>query len=394
MKTLKDSVIDLAENVADEQLNFLIDICNQNSYSYNKEGINRVAEKIIATLYNNNIFTELERCPNEELGDHLIFKTAAASTRERSIYLLGHMDTVFPIDHPFQHCRMEGKRLTGPGTGDMKGGLAVFIYALKILNELDILEKLPLVMILNSDEEIGSISSRSIFLEEREKAILCLVSECAGLHNEIVVSRTGKMAALISCIGQGSHVSRSTPAKASALVEMSHKIIALESLNGCLPGVTLNAGKIVDGGLGQSTVPGKASFLMDIRWEKESHRSEMMEKIRSILSVPSVPGCRSGFEIVNSRPAMPKNDKNKEITDLIRRVGKDLEQDIPTEHRRGTSDANFFGAAGIPTLDGLGPISDGDHTPGEYIEVSSLKERTALVALFLSEYGRQVGLFK
>jgi glutamate carboxypeptidase len=304
------------------------------------------------------------------------------------------MDTVFPPDHPFQHCRLENNRLTGPGTGDMKGGLAVFIYTLKILKEMNLLEKLPVVMILNSDEEIGSISSQSIFLEERTKAMLCLVAECAGLHNEIVVSRTGKMAALVTCTGQGSHVSRSTPAKASALVEMAHKIIALESLNGCLPGVTLNAGKIVDGGLGQSTVPEKASFLMDIRWEQEIHRAEMMAKIEAILAVPSVPGCRSEFEIVNSRPAMPGNDKNNVLIDLVHGAGKDLGQEIPTEHRRGTSDANFFGAAGVPTLDGFGPVSDGDHTQGEYIEVSSLKERTALTALFIYEYGRRAGLFR
>jgi glutamate carboxypeptidase len=393
MNRSKDRVITLAEDFAAEQLDFLIDISNQNSYSYNKEGVDRTAEKIIAALYNNKIVTGLERRSNEQLGDHLIFKTTAAGSRERSVYLVGHMDTVFPPDHPFQHCRREGSRLTGPGTGDMKGGLAVFIYALKILKKLDLLDKFPLVMILNSDEEIGSISSQPVFLEEREKAALCLVSECAGLHNQIVVSRAGKMAALVTCTGRGSHVSRSTPEKASALVEMAHKIIALESLNGCLPGVTLNAGKIVESGLGQSTVPEKASFLIDVRWKQEIHRAEMMEKIEAILSVPSVPGCRSKFEIANSRPAMPENEKNNDVIDLIRRVGKDLGQEIPTEHRRGTSDANFFGAAGVPTLDGLGPISDGDHTPGEYIEISSLKERTALVALFLSEYGRRTGLF-
>jgi glutamate carboxypeptidase len=133
---------------------------------------------------------------------------------------------------------------------------------------------------------------------------------------------------------------------------------------------------------------------MDIRWEQEIHRAEMMAKIEAILAVPSVPGCRSGFEIVNSRPAMPGNDKNNILIDLVHGAGKDLGQEIPTEHRRGTSDANFFGAAGVPTLDGFGPVSDGDHTQGEYIEVSSLKERTALTALFIYEYGRRAGLFR
>ncbi len=390
METLTDKVVSLAEQYAAEQLDFLMDICNQNSYSYHKEGVDRAAAKIIAGL--GNILPRHEIRRQEQLGDFHILKTGTANTSTPAIYLVGHLDTVFPPGHPFQQCRWEGDRLIGPGTGDMKGGLAVFVYALKILKETGLLDRLPLVLILNSDEEIGSIASRSLFLEEREKARLCLVGECAGLHNEIVVSRTGKMAALVKSFGRGSHVSRSMPGKSSALVEMAHKIIALESLNGCLPGVSLNAGKIVEGGLGPATVPQETSFLMDVRWDQEAHREEMMARIRAELAVPSHPGCRSEFEIVNSRPAMPENGNNRELVHMIRRVGKRLGLEIPFEHRRGTSDANFFGSAGVPTLDGLGPVSDGDHTPGEFIIAASLKERTALLTLFLSEYGRHAGL--
>lgn len=393
METLTDKVVSLTEGYAAEQLDFLVDICNQNSYSYYKEGVDRAAEKIIAAL--EGILPRHETLPQEDLGDFHLLKTAAAGTAGTpvpSIYLVGHMDTVFPPEHPFQRCRLEGDRLTGPGTGDMKGGLAVFVYTLKILKETGLLDRLPLVLILTGDEEIGSIASGPLFLRERENATLCLVAECAGLHNEIVVSRTGKMAALVKSYGRGSHVSRSMPGKSSALVEMAHKLIALESLNGCLPGVSLNVGKIVEGGLGPSTVPPEASFLMDIRWEQEAHREEMTARIRTELSVPSHAGCRSEFEIVNSRPAMPENGNSRELVHMIRGVGKRLGLEIPTEHRRGTSDANFFGSAGVPTLDGLGPVSDGDHTPGEFIKVSSLKERTALLALFLAEYGRHAGL--
>jgi glutamate carboxypeptidase len=392
MEQMKERVISLSEHYAREQLDFVIDICNQNSYSYHKKGVDRVAEMIIGAL--GGILPQHEIRKQGQPGDHHLLRTSpAAQTSARAIYLVGHMDTVFPPDHPFQECRLQEDLLNGPGTGDMKGGLAVFVYALKILSDLDLLDRLKLVLILNSDEEIGSISSRSVFLEEREKAMICLVAECAGLQNEIVVSRNGKMAALVKSLGQGSHVGRSASGKSSALLEMAHKIIELESLNGCLPGVSINVGKITAGGLGVSTVPGEASFLTDIRWEHEAHKEALLSKIETILAAPSHPGCRSEFEIVNSRPAMPaSNNPNDELVRMIRRVGRSLGQEITLEHRRGTSDANFFGSSGVPTLDGLGPISDKDHTPEEFIRVSSLKERTALVTLFLLEYGRHIGM--
>jgi glutamate carboxypeptidase len=391
MEQIKDKVISLSEHYAQEQLDFVIDICNQNSYSYHKNGIDGVAKKITDVLEGIMPLHEIRK--QEQLGDHHLLKNLpSAQTSTRAIYLVGHMDTVFPPDHPFQECQLHEDLLVGPGTGDMKGGLAVFVYSLKILKDIDFLNRLKLVLILNSDEEIGSISSRSIFLEEREKAMLCLVAECAGLHNEIVVSRNGKMAVLVKNIGQGNHVGRSTSGKSSAILEMAQKIIELESLNGYLPGVSVNVGKIVTGGLGAASVPAEASFFMDVRWEDKAHKEAMLSKIKTILTVPSHPGCRSEFEIVNSRPLMPANNNDGELSRMIQQVGKSLGQEITLEHRRGTSDANFFGSFGVPTLDGFGPIADKDHTPEEFIKISSLKERTALLTMFLLEYGRRTGM--
>lgn len=392
MENIKNRIISLAEYYSDEQLNFLVDICNQNSHSYNKNGVDRVAPMIIDGL--DGILPQHETRKQEQFGDHHLLKN---TTADRAIYLVGHMDTVFPPDHPFQECQINGDLLTGPGTGDMKGGLVVIVYALKILKDLNLPDRLRLAAIFNSDEEIGSISSREIFLEEREKAVICLGAECAGLHNDIVVGRNGKMEIKVKCFGKGSHVGNAagnTSQKASATVEMSRQIIALESLNGFQPGVAINAGKIVNGGLGSNTVPSEASFLADIRWEPRVDKEVILSKIKTTLIQQSQPGSRSEFEVMNSRPAMPASDGNRELFEIMQKVGKKLGQEIPREHRRGTSDVNFFGAAGIPTLDGLGPIADKDHTPGEFIKISSLKERTALLALFLWEYGHLTGMIE
>ena len=380
MNDAQEAILSFIDSHAEEQLRFVIDLCNQNSYSYHKAGTDRIACMITEKL--NLLFPVHEVIEQADTGDHHLFRNV---TSDKAIYLVGHMDTVFPPEHSFQKCDLDGDVLRGPGTGDMKGGLAVFVFALLALKEVGCLDEIPMVFILDSDEEIGSITSRSIFIEEREKAAACLTAECAGPHGEIVVSRNGKMGARLDCYGEDRHVGQGTHKKSSAVLELAHKIIALESLNDCLSGVSINIGKI-EGGLGPCTVPGRASCLVDVRWEEEAHRDILLHGIMEAVSQSVQRGCRSEFEILNERPAMQLTDSTEQFFQKIRAVGNRIGQDISKNHRRGTSDANFFGAAGVPTLDGLGPVSMKDHTPEEFIKVSSLKDRTALLALFLLEF--------
>jgi len=386
MQNIQKDILSFLDSCAQEQIQLLIDLCHQNSHSDNKKGVDRVGEMVLEHLSN---FMPVHKVIHQkEVGDHHLLKTKNSA---RAIYLVGHLDTVFPPEHSFQRCRLQKDHLHGPGTGDMKGGLAVFIYALKALKEVKLIDKLRLALILNSDEELGSIFSRSIFLEERKKALACLAGECAGSKGEIVVSRNGKMGARIDCFGQDRHVGFGTHQKSSAVLELARKIIALESLNAILPGVSINVGQI-EGGLGPSTIAGQASSLVDIRWEKGGHREILWKRIQQEISQSSQYRCRSRIKILNSRPSMPFQRGTEEIFQIIQEVGLSLGQKIKSEHRRGTSDANFFGAAGVPTLDGLGPIGKKDHTPLEFIKVSSLKDRSSLLALFLVKYGQKVGM--
>jgi len=126
--------------------------------------------------------------------------------------------------------------------------------------------------------------------------------------------------------------------------------------------------------------------------KKEEHKEILLNKIQEELSRSSQPGCHSEFKILNSRPIMPLNEANKILFIMMQQTAQRIGQEINSEHRRGTSDANFFGSAGVPTLDGLGPISRNDHTADEFIKISSLKERSALLALFILEYNRKTGI--
>jgi len=273
----------------------------------------------------------------------------------------------------------------------MKGGLAVIVYALKALAHAELLSQLDVVLIVNSDEEIGSAGSESLFLEERKNAAACLVAECAGLDGELVVSRNGKLGGRIDSFGCDRHVGDGTHEKSSAILELAHRIIVLESLNASQPGVSLNVGKI-EGGLAPNTVPAKASALVDVRWREQVHKRDLLEKIHKTLDQPVQAGCRTEFTVLNSRPAMPFTRGGEDLYSLARRAGRLLGLEIGSQHRRGTSDANFFAASGVPTLDGFGPVCRFDHTAAEQIRISSLLERSKLMAHFLFEYGLDKGL--
>lgn len=380
--SLKDGIRSYVDDHAGEQLEFTIGLCNQNSYTYNKNGTERVAGMVRDRL--GGLLQHEETVRQEEVGDHHILRTRPVS---RGLYLLGHMDTVFPPDHPFQECTSDGPWLTGPGVGDMKGGLAVIAYALLALHDSGVLDRLDVTLILSADEEIGAVTSRAVYEKERGNATACLVMECAGPGGEVVVSRNGKAGLRLECLGEDKHVGRVLEDKRSAILEMSHKVLALEALNGCFPGVTVNVGR-VEGGLGPCTVPAQARSLIDVRWLEEQHYEIVLAKIRDIADKQVCPGCVCTMKVLNHRPAMPTTEASKALYEVLEKVARSVEITVGREHRRGTSDANFFGSTGVPTLDGLGPVCHDDHTPKERILIPSLSARTTLVALLLAELGR------
>lgn len=384
--SLKDELLGFVREHAEAQLRLVTDLCSENSYTHNAQGANRVAETILGQI--TGLFVQHEVIEQTEVGNHHILRTQAAgeSLALRSIYLLGHMDTVFPPDHPFQQCRREGDWLIGPGAGDMKGGLGVMVYALKALGHLGLLDRLNLTLVLSGDEEIGAATSYSLYEAERKKALACLVAECGGPRGEVVVSRNGKAGARLDCFGKDSHVGSIAGEKASAIAEIAHKIVALEALNGSYPDVTINVGR-VEGGLGPCTVPAQASCLLDMRWSDEKDYEVLLKDVRHIAQERIQPQCRCELTVLNHRPAWRVSEGTEKVLGVARELAESLGMSLRAEHRRGTSDANYFGAAGIPTLDGFGPICVGDHTDDERIMISSLPTRTALLALLLTRLG-------
>ena len=375
-------ILEFIEDSSHEQVEFLKELCNINSFTYNKTGSDGVSALLCSEL--KDIFPNQEVHEQIETGDHHLLSTGGDG---RSLYLLGHVDTVFPPDHPFQSCREDGEWLIGPGTADMKGGLIVFTYALKALHRARALPDYPIVLILGADEEQGSVSSKKIYMSERNKAFACLVAECGGENGEFVISRNGKMGVRLDCYGRDRHVGTPDSLKSSAVLEIAHKIINIEALNSLIPGIRTNAGR-VEGGIGASTIPAHASLLLDIRWEKDEFYPALQNRLKKIAESNHQENCSSRMTILNRRPALPYHQKTRILAEKLRETAEGLRIQIKYLHRHGSSDANFFGSCGVPTLDGFGPVGIKDHTSEERILMSSLKERTSLLALFLHNLAR------
>jgi glutamate carboxypeptidase len=160
---------------------------------------------------------------------------------------------------------------------------------------------------------------------------------------------------------------------------LAHKIIGLESINGRIPGVRVNVGT-AQGGLGPATIPPEASALIDVRWEDQVVREDLVRRMEEVVNEEHLPGCRSQLKIINERSTWPLTEGTQRLAEMIKRVSANLGRPIEQEHRIGTSDSNFFGCAGVPTVDGLGPVCRGYHTSEEFVYIQSITERTTLLA--------------
>lgn len=374
-------------------------VCIQ-SGSWNKEGIDRVGERIAMEMESMGFSCEFQK--ETKYGNHLIARSLDLKESDpnksglkspangpdtdrdkKQILITGHMDTVFPKDTAFNFYKEDENSCFGPGVADMKGGLVVGIFAIKALCHANLIHKNRITFIFNSDEEIGSPSSRGLIQKEADKSSLAYVLEAGGLAGEIVTGRKGNMSIRLGVEGEAGHAAFAGKDKASAILELAHKTIAIEELNDPEKGITANVGT-VEGGLGSNTIAQHAKAAIDFRFLTAGEDEILKTKIEKIVSGQTIPGTRSQMTVNNSRPAMPQNPANTELFKRIKVLADELGIAVKPELRQGVSDANIIAIAGIPVIDGLGPIGAKDHSEDEYIQKSSLPERAILFGNILA----------
>ncbi|MBW1609046.1 MAG: M20 family metallopeptidase [Deltaproteobacteria bacterium] len=347
------------------------------SGSTNKEGVDALGRFIKSTFQSNNVSCQV--IEQDKYGNHLVVRSLCKGQFDTQILLVGHMDTVFPKDTGFNWYREGNTRCYGPGVIDMKGGLAAGIFALKALDNEKFLTQIPITFIFNSDEEIGSPSSKALVQQEAKKSIFAFVLETGGRNGEIVTGRKGNLSLELKIKGRAGHAAFAGKDKASAIVELAHKIIEFESLNNPHGGISVNVGR-VNGGIGPNTVPEHASARIDFRFIKSPDKAYLEKKIAEITQKQNIQNTHSHFVILSGRPPMPVSEKNKKLFQAVQKTAKSIGLSVDEEFRAGVSDANLIAGENTPVVDGLGPIGAMDHSEDEYMIKESLLQRSALLA--------------
>lgn len=350
------------------------------SGTYNKQGVDQMVSLITSAFQSNAVsFKVIEQ---DKFGNHLVVRSLCEKSFDKQILLSGHMDTVFPEDTGFNWYKEEDTHCFGPGVIDMKGGLVAGIFALKALDNEKLLTKIPVTFFFNSDEEIGSPSSKDQIQKEAENSAFAFVFETGGRNGEIVTGRKGNLSLELKIKGISGHAAFAGKDKASAIVELAHKIIAFESLNDLDRGISVNVGK-VNGGIGPNTVPEHALARIDFRFKEIADRTNLEKSISEITKKENVPKTSARFTVLSSRPPMPSSERNKKLFLSVQETASSIGLSVSEEFRSGVSDANLIAEKQTPVIDGLGPIGAMDHSEDEYMIKASLLQRSILVACAL-----------
>jgi glutamate carboxypeptidase len=325
---------------------------------------------------------EVRRIPGRVTGGHLYARPAKRLRGRPGQILIGHCDTVWPVgtlgEMPVHE---DDGRLTGPGVYDMKAGLAQIVFALQILSELRVEPMVTPLVLVNSDEEIGSPESRGhIRLIARRATRAFIVEPALGLSGKLKTARKGGGGFRVRIRGKAAHAGLDPESGASAILELSHVIQTLHSLNDRQRGISVNVG-VIDGGLRPNVVAPEAHAKVDVRVLTLEDAREIESRIRNLQ--PVVPGVSLEIEGHVRRPPLEPTPRNQALWRAALQAGQELGLELESATAGGGSDGNLTSQF-VATLDGLGAVGDGAHARHEFVVLDRLAERTALLARLLS----------
>ncbi|PNQ75868.1 hypothetical protein BA950_11780 [Erythrobacter sp. SAORIC-644] len=316
-------------------------------------------------------------------GRHMVLRVRPDA--ERRFVLTGHMDTVFPVDHPFQEVSwIDDDTINGPGTADMKGGLDVILHALKTFETMECAPRVGYDVMINSDEETGSLASRSLIEELARGKYAALTYEPSALPDGTLAhARGGTGNYSITFTGKSAHAGRNPHDGRNAIVAASDLVLRIKALEA--DDITVNPAKI-EGGSANNVVPDLAILRFNIRPKSTDAMNRFDGQLDAALAAIEADhevGIRRHGGV--TRPPKPVDEKAQRLFDLVKACGAELGQEIGWKSTGGVCDGNNIAATGVPVVDTMGVRGGAIHSPDEFMIVPSLRERAALSALVLAK---------
>lgn len=366
----------------EETINLLKELVECESPSDSPAEVNRFVDLLAERTRE---FASPKVIRNRTRGNHLLLSFNLPQTKKKlrkkpaPLLALGHSDTVWPMgtlkSMPF---RRDAERLWGPGVLDMKSGIAFLISACRALRDLDIEVPRALRLLLVSDEEVGSETSRAVTEAEARRSEAVLVLEPGtGLGGKLKTARKGVGDYSIKVTGKAAHAGVDFLNGANAIVELSRQIEKVAGFTNLDRGITVNPG-VVSGGTRTNVVAAEARAEVDIRVVRAKDAGPLDRKFHSLK--PFDRRCQITIEGGLNRPPM---ERTVAIANLFRKacaIAAPIGMTLEESSTGGGSDGNFTAAIGIPTLDGLGGVGEGAHALNESILLSRIADRTALLA--------------
>jgi glutamate carboxypeptidase len=296
------------------------------------------------------------------------------------VLIVGHLDTVWPLGTlarwPFA---VGGDRASGPGVFDMKAGVVQLLFALALVGERRGLDGIAVV--LTTDEEIGSPTSRRLLAEEASGARAALVAE-PSFEGALKTERKGVALYRLEVSGRAAHAGLNPEAGINAALEVARHVVELAELADPASGTTVTPG-LVSAGTTANTVPAFAEAHFDVRFATHGEGERVAAAFDAVR--PRLSGATVTVEQETFVPPLERSS-SRELYELARRLASGLGlPDLREASVGGGSDGNHLAALGVPTLDGLGAVGGHAHAEGEFVVVSAMAERAALLAALVSE---------
>ncbi len=351
------------------------------SPSFVKAAVDCCGERVAAEWHKRGARIEFLR--QKHRGNHLRVTLKPTGPRAKGqLLILGHLDTVYDIGTlqrmPF---RIAKGRAWGPGAFDMKAGIVQALFAAEALERTRTPLGKRVVCLWTSDEEIGSGSSREDIEREARRSDAVFVLEPAfGLRGSLKTSRKGVGQVEIEIIGRAAHAGLEPQKGVNAVHELALQISRIAGLNDSRRGITVNA-DIIEGGTRTNVIAERARAVIDIRAARIADMKWLERRLRSLR--PILPGARLRVTGGFNRPPLER----KMSAALYRRaqlLADEMGFLIGESPAGGGSDGNLTAAAGVPTLDGLGAVGGGAHSPAEHALIRAMPERAALLAALLA----------
>ncbi len=374
----------------------LMRLAGINSGSFNAAGVTAMAEamrEVFAPLQASSELLELELAPHRSVNDAgmSITRPVGKALRLRlrptaplQVFFCGHLDTVFAADHAFQAVReLDADTLNGPGVADLKGGLLVLFQALMALERSPWKEKIGWTVLMNPDEEIGSVSSAPLLVEAAKSHHLGLIYEPALPDGSLASARKGSGNFNVVVHGRAAHAGRDFDKGRNAIAACAEFISGLNALNGTREGVTINPGYVKGGGA-LNVVPDLAVFKFNVRTSQASDECWMHDELDLLMNrLNTREGLHCELSGGFTRPPKVVNVEIQRLMDYVGDCGKQLGLGLHFKPTGGCCDGNNLAAHGLANLDNMGVVGDRIHSDQEWMRVSSISERAKLSALLL-----------